>query len=146
MRRRSASVARAVFLDSSAYFAIADRDDTSHQDARAILQRLAERRARLVTSSFVLAEAHALILNRLNRELAVRFFHNLLQGSTTLIWVSADDVQQAGEIIDRYDDKDFSLTDATSFVVMKGLGITHAFTFDDHFSQYGLTILTPENA
>ncbi|MCL4541896.1 MAG: PIN domain-containing protein [Chloroflexi bacterium] len=145
MRWRQPPLARGGFLDSSAYFAIVDRDDASHQAAQAILRRVVERRARLVTTSFVLAEAHALILNRLNRDLATRFLHDLLQGSTTLIWVMADDVQQAAEIIDQYDDKEFSLTDATSFVVMKGLEITHAFTFDDHFSQYGLTVLTPDN-
>ena len=50
----------------------------------------------------------------------------------------------AREIIYRYDDRDFSLVDATSFTVMQRLHVTRAFTFDRHFAQYGLTVLTPE--
>ena len=37
--------------------------------------------------------------------------------------------------------KDFSYTDCTSFVVMKQLDMTIAFTFDRHFDQFGFTRL-----
>ncbi|MCL6636205.1 MAG: PIN domain-containing protein [Peptococcaceae bacterium] len=42
------------------------------------------------------------------------------------------------EIIRRYGDKDFSLTDATIFAVLRRHGIDLAFTFDRHFKQYGV--------
>ncbi len=42
----------------------------------------------------------------------------------------------------QYDDKDFSLTDATSFAVMERIRVPYAFTFDRHFAQYGFTVLT----
>lgn len=51
--------------------------------------------------------------------------------------------QAARAILRRYSDKDFTLTDATSFVVMEALGIREAFTFDDHFRQYGFEVLSP---
>ncbi len=41
----------------------------------------------------------------------------------TIIRVSEADEQRAHEIIYQYDDKDFSLTDATSFAVMERLHI-----------------------
>jgi predicted nucleic acid-binding protein len=44
------------------------------------------------------------------------------------------------------DDKDFTLTDATSFAVMERLGITYAFTFDHPFTQYGFIALTAAQA
>lgn len=145
MRSRQPVFSSGVLIDSSAYFAFVDRDDVFRAAAQAIFTGLAKRRVRLFTTSFILAEAHALILNRLNRPVATQFLHDTLEGSTTLVWVTPADVRRASEIIAQYDDKDFSLTDATSFAVMGRLGMSHAFSFDGHFPQYGLTVLTPDS-
>jgi predicted nucleic acid-binding protein len=59
----------------------------------------------------------------------------------TVIRVSVADEARARQIIHQYQDKDFSLTDATSFAVMERLGITHTFTLDHNFSQYGFVVL-----
>lgn len=42
-------------------------------------------------------------------------------------------------MLERYADKDWSLVDAASFVVMRHMGITEAFTTDHHFAQAGST-------
>ena len=44
------------------------------------------------------------------------------------------------ELLKRYYDKSFSLTDATSFIVMERLGIKTAIAFDQHFAQYGFNL------
>jgi len=88
-------------------------------------------------TNFLLAEAHALILARMGGEIARQW---LLTFDWNLIVVSPGDEKCAIEIIKRYDDKDFSLTDATSFAVMQRHGIELAFTFDRHFKQYGLAV------
>ena len=41
----------------------------------------------------------------------------------------------------RYDDKNVSMTDCTSFAVMEQLGLNTVFTFDDHFRQLGFLAL-----
>src|SRR5262249_28026263 len=99
-------------------------------------------RFRLFSTSFVLAETHALLLNRLGRSIATRFLRDMEQSATTLVWIGQRDVQRAKAIIYQYDDKDFSLTDAVSFAVMERLRIPSVFTFDHHFAQYGLTVLS----
>jgi uncharacterized protein len=58
-----------------------------------------------------------------------------------IVRVEAVVEESALALISRYRDKDFTLTDATSFVLMERLGIRHAFTFDDDFRQYGLIVL-----
>ena len=63
---------------------------------------------------------------------------------TTIIRVTQADEARARQIIARYDDKNFSLTDATSFAIMDRLGISRAMSFDGNFEQYGLTVLTPD--
>jgi predicted nucleic acid-binding protein len=144
MSPRRASRARRAFVDTSAYFALLDADDANHAQARTISTRLTAERWRLFTTSFVLAETHALLLNRLSQQIATRFLRDMEHSPTTLVWVTPADVERAKAIIYQYDDKDFSLTDATSFAVMERLRIPIAFAFDRHFAQYGLTVLTAQ--
>ena len=141
MRNRRAAQAIRLLVDSSAYFALLDRDDSYHSQALAIRDRLIAEGWRLFTTSFVLAETHALLVNRLSQQIATQFLQDLEHSTTTLVWVTPDDVQRATAIIYQYDDKDFSLTDATSFAIMERLRIPYAFTFDHHFAQYGLAVL-----
>ena len=63
-----------------------------------------------------------------------------------LVRVTEADEAAALALIARYRDKDFSLTDATSFVVMDRLGLRHALSFDSDFRQYGLILLTADQA
>jgi predicted nucleic acid-binding protein len=48
---------------------------------------------------------------------------------------------QGFELYARRLDKDWSLTDCISFVVMREHGLTHALTGDHHFEQAGFRIL-----
>jgi predicted nucleic acid-binding protein len=89
------------------------------------------------------AECHALLLARLNRRIALQFLDQIERTAVRLIVVTPADLRRAHEIVRQYDDKDFSLTDATSFAIMERLSIRYAFTFDSDFSQYGITVLTP---
>lgn len=54
--------------------------------------------------------------------------------------LDVEDELRAREIVEIYDDRDFSLTGATSFAVMERLGLATAF-FDRHLVQYGLRSL-----
>lgn len=94
-------------------------------------------------TNFIRAEAHALILNRLGRHAADRFIAELASAPhSTLVRVSEADEQAALSLIAQYHDRTFTLVDATSFVVMGRLHITHAFMFDRNFVQYGFLTRT----
>lgn len=134
---------RRVLVDTSAYFALADTHDAHHAESRAILSDLLAARYRQFTTNVLLIECHALILSGLGIAPAARFLQNIRASSTTIIRVRAQDEERAEQILFRYTDKAFSFADAISFVVMERLGITQAFTFDQHFAQYGFTVLTP---
>ena len=56
--------ARLVFVDSSAFFASLVRNDRQHLEARAIMERCRRERLGLLTSNFIRAETHALLLNK----------------------------------------------------------------------------------
>ena len=101
-----------------------------------------------MTTNWIIAETHALVLTRLGRARALQMLEQFDvdagSGQMITIGIERDDELQARAIIRRYDDKDFSLTDATSFAVMERLGIPTAFTFDRNFAQYGLDVLSPQ--
>ncbi len=136
-----APLARRVLIDSAAYYAIIDSRETTHPHAATILRRLADERWRLYTTNFIVAEAHALILARLGYHHATRFLQQFEAGATTVLRVSPTDEARARQIIYRYRDKRFSLTDATSFAIMERCRIDVAFTFDHNFVQYGCQTL-----
>ena len=143
MKTRSTARLRRAFLDTSAYFALIDSQDTNHVKARALATWFAQERWRLFTTNLILAETHALLLSRLGREIALRVLREIDRSATTIVRATLADEQRAREILDKYHDKDFSLCDAISFGVMERLDISSAFAFDQHFAQYGFTVLLP---
>ncbi len=141
MRSPRSLADRRVLVDSAAYFAITAEKSSDHAVAAAVMASVAAQHRHLVTTNFIVAETHALVLRRLGRNVAARTLERLYAGNTAIVRVKKADEQRAREIIAIYDDKDFTLTDATSFAVMERLGISTAFTFDRHFAQYGFAVL-----
>jgi predicted nucleic acid-binding protein len=141
MNDRRAARAGTVLIDSAAYYALVDVGESRHEAAQHIVRRLAAQRRPALTTNFVVAETYSLIVLRLGRAVAVRFLYDIDTGATAVIRVGVEDEARAREIIRQYDDKDFSLVDAMSFAVMERLNISHAFTFDRHFAQYGFVML-----
>lgn len=131
---------RGVFVDTSGFYDLLVKRDGSHPAAIAIQSDLIAQRRSLVTSNWVLAEAHALILARVGHRFALRVLLAIDRSDTTIVRVDDEDERRARDILVRYDDKDFSLTDATSFAVMERLGISETFSFDRHFVQYGFRL------
>src|SRR3989442_5625787 len=115
MSPRQASQARRTCVDTSAYFALLDADDANHAQARAISHRLIAEGWRLFTTSFVLAETHALLLNRLSQQIATRFLRDMEHSPTTMVWVTPADVQRAKAITSSNVAKTFSLLLAPDF-------------------------------
>jgi predicted nucleic acid-binding protein len=129
-----------VFLDSSGYLALVNPNDTYHPQALAAWTRLTDERWHTFTTNFVVAEAHALFLSRLGHRRATAFLHQSAQRDTIVVRVSSRDELRARQVVFQYDDKDFSLTDATSFAVMERLRIGTAFSYDHNFAQYGFDL------
>ncbi len=116
------------FVDTSAYYAFLDRTDTSHISAQSIFPKLLSDGSVLFTTNFVLAETHALLLNGIGRDAAMRFLDTFFQSAMILIRVTEADETTAREILRASSDKEYSYTDATSFAVMDRLHIKEALT------------------
>jgi predicted nucleic acid-binding protein len=137
---------RSVFVDTGAHCALMVVQDMNHSRAVDAARSLVRQGWRLHTSNFVVAATHALILARAGRDAALRALHRIDQSAQITIRIEETDEQRARAILERYHDKSFSLTDATSFAVMERLGINWAFTFDRHFLQFGFDVVGLERA
>jgi len=123
-----------VFVDTSAFYALADESDRNHLRAMAFYESLG--RCRIVTTDHVLIECWFLVGSRLGRQAAVRFWDGLRAGIADIVAVTLPDLEHARGIIGRFSDQSLSLVDATSFAVMEREGLERAFAFDAHFRVY----------
>lgn len=125
-----------VLLDASFWIALRDPREPRHGQARRRAGELLRSRTRFVFTSFILAETHAYF----SRSPAMR--HQILddaEKNPALHWqpVSQNDETAALALLRRHRDKEYSLCDVISFVVMQRLGIRRAAAYDNHFRQFG---------
>ena len=127
-----------VFVDTSAFIALLDPRDDCHIQAVHIEQSLSSQAARLATTNFVLDETYTGLRGKIQHSAILRFRDSVRQSQRlSVVRITEAIEEQAWEIFARYEDKDFSFTDCTSFAVMQQLGINIAFAFDERFEQFG---------
>lgn len=132
-----------VFVDTSAWGALADAGDQSHPAARAAYTRLRADSRRLVTTNHVVAESYTLILRRGGHQAAQAFLQRIgSSGLTDRVFVVEQWEREAEALLRKFEDQPFSYVDATSFVAMRRLGLREAFAFDQHFSTAGFALLS----
>jgi len=132
----------AIFVDTSAWDAIEDSGDRYHAAALRFKEELAQQRARLYVTNFVLDECYTLLLYNVGyaRTVAFKRAIDLMQAGGILVVVHISEAleQAAWAVFERFNqDKEWSFTDCTTKVVMENLGISQVFAFDHHFDQMG---------
>jgi len=125
-----------VFLDTGVFLALADEDNDYHSAAKSIYSDLLQSKAQLSTSNFVLSETYTLIRFKVSHRAAVEFMKSFDQTGIRVFRVGEAIEKTAKAIFVRYDDKDFSFVDCTSFALIDHHRLDHAFAFDGHFRQY----------
>jgi predicted nucleic acid-binding protein len=131
-----------VLLDASFWIALRDPREPWHREARRMAEKLLGGRTFFVFTSFILAETHA----HFSRSPAIRVqILDDAQQNPAMRWetVSRSDELGALALLRGHRDKQYSLCDAISFVVMRRLGISRAATFDSHFRQFGQFEIVP---
>ncbi len=127
-----------VFADTSFYLALLRADDPLHSSAVNELRR----NRPIVTTEFVVLE----LGNACARAVDHADFLALVAGmraSDRIAIVPLDSslLDRGLELLANRPDKDWSLTDCISFVVMEDHGLHEALTGDKHFEQAGFVTL-----
>jgi len=96
----------------------------------------------VVTTEFVLVEVANFFCRAAFRPLFSRLLQNLRAAPGVEVVLASNDLFDSGaRLFEARADKDWSLTDCTSFQEMWDRGITDALTADHHFEQAGFRIL-----
>ena len=130
---------KAVFADTSFFLASLNPSDALHDRAIALSREVTAPR---LTTAFVLLEVANAMRRAALRSQFVEFYTRLKEHSRArIIPVSQKLFDQGYELYASRKDKDWSLTDCISFVVMSDADLSQAFTHDRHFEQAGFTAL-----
>lgn len=129
-----------VFLDTSYLLALELAKDQNHPAAKKHWQAIIQSPPAFVTTSYIFDEVVTYFNSRGHHAKAVEVGNNLLV-STSVELVHVDEAlfYEGWRYFQQHQDKDYSLTDCISFIVMNRFGANSAFTFDDDFVQAGFT-------
>ena len=133
-----------IFVDSGAFVARHLPRDQHHAAALAGWDQLARRGWRCLTTSFVVDETVTLLARRAGARFAADRARAMLTSERlTIVRPTADDEMVALDILEKFEDKDFSFTDCISFATMRARDVRRAFTFDRHFREAGFVLWPP---
>jgi predicted nucleic acid-binding protein len=134
MSTSPAPSAARTFVDTSGFYALADRSDRHHAAARSALSGRGQ--VEWITTDHVMVETWLLVRARLGWDHALRFWDDLGNGLATVAGVSSADLVRARAIATAWRDQELSMVDCTSFAFIERLDLARAVAFDVHFRIY----------
>ncbi|MCX7011497.1 MAG: PIN domain-containing protein [Candidatus Sumerlaeota bacterium] len=127
------------FADSFFFIALLSERDRAHAKAADVLETL---ETTLLTTEWVLTEVADAMSDPSCRRRCLSFFEFLRPHPLVAVEPASHDLFEQGlRLYGSRFDKDWSLTDCISFVVMRQNGLSEALTGDRHFEQAGFRAL-----
>ena len=128
-----------VFADAFYFVARLNHRDQHHKQ---VITFSRDFRSPILTTDWVLMEVADALAKSECRSRIREFFLHLRQSSVCdVVPASRELLDQALVLYSQHSDKGWTLTDCTSFVVMRVQRITDALTADRHYIQAGFTVL-----
>ncbi len=133
-----------LFTDTSGWGNLVDAGEPHHELAAKVYRLARQQKRKVVTTNYVVAELVALMISplRIPRPKLISFVLKMKASPyVEIIHVDPTLDGQAWDFLQSHPDKDWSLVDCASFVVMQQRGIRDALTSDHHFEQAGFARL-----
>ena len=128
-----------VFADTFYFLALLSPSDAGHQ---AVVEYIARTSESIVTTAWVLTEVADGLASTSGRHLLADFVRELEDDAEVTIVLPDEQLWRRGlDLYAQRPDKEWSLTDCISFVVMQERGVVEALTADHHFEQAGFVAL-----
>lgn len=129
-----------IFADTSGWANILDRSQPFHPLAVQLYQIARQNRQKIITTNYIITELVALLTSplRIPRKTTIALIQSLKSSPyTEVIHISSDLDTKAWQLLINRVDKEWSLVDCSSFILMQKMGISEALTTDHHFEQAG---------
>jgi len=129
-----------VFADTSGWASLFVSTELYHHQASQHFAQFRQDQQTIVTSNYVIAELVALFNSplQLPRNKLFQYVEAIKTASyVELIYVNSEIDELAWALLKNRRDKNWSLVDATSFIIMQQFNIQIALTTDHHFEQAG---------
>jgi len=129
-----------IFVDTSAFYALMDRSDMHHENAKALWPSLLESTIHLRTSNYVVTEAVGLIQYRLGCEAASLWYKDVLP-VVEIDWIDEATHRHGYQLWVSLGRRRHSLVDCTSYVLMHKHRIEKAFCFKQSYIEHDFQVL-----
>lgn len=130
-----------IYVDTSAFYALMDRADFYHQNAKELWPSLLEDAISLRTSNYVVSESLSLIQHRLGHRAASIWYKDIL-GVLEVHWVDQSTHRRAYELWMNLGRRQHSLVDCIGYVIMHKNQIEKAFSFKPGYAEQGFKLLS----
>lgn len=128
-----------VFVDTFYFLALLSPNDAAHE---AVVEYVAHSTESVVTTAWVLTEVADGLASTLGRRLFLEFLGEFETDADATIILPDEQLWRRGlQLYAQRPDKEWSLTDCISFIVMKDHNLVEALTADHHFEQAGFVAL-----
>jgi predicted nucleic acid-binding protein len=139
---------KSVFADTGFWVALLNQKDKWHEQSVSIYRSLELQQVRVITSEIVLTELlnfFSKFSSTLRVEVALKVTQMKQHPNITVIPQNTRQFDRALKLYLEREDKEWSLTDCSSFLIMQELKITAALAHDKHFLQAGFQNLLRES-
>ncbi len=128
-----------IFADTFYYLALLSKGDAAHERTVEVSRKL---RCPIITTAWVLTEVADGLATTSRRTLLPELLRQLRSDPHVVVLEMSRELFDRGvELYSARSDKEWSLTDCISFVVMNDHKLTEALTADHHFEQASFRIL-----
>jgi len=129
-----------IFVDTSGWAELIDPSLIHHTLAAKIYHQTRQQHRKFITSNYIITELVALLTSplRIPRNKTIELINGLK--NSPLVEIVHIDValdNQTWQLLTQREDKNWSLVDCSSFVIMHQHHLTKALTTDHHFEQAG---------
>ncbi|MHA1974243.1 MAG: type II toxin-antitoxin system VapC family toxin [Candidatus Hodarchaeales archaeon] len=132
-----------IFVDTGAFYASKVKNDINHASANKIERKILQGEfGRIITTNYIFDELITLLRGRIHYKELIKIGDAIKNSPNIQIICILEAIEdKAWDFYKKNQDKDYSFTDCTSFVVMNSLNIKMAFTYDMHFAQAGFQVV-----